>query len=396
MIPPLSNRGGNSPSREPLPQDATISQSGESGLSPSGCSRTVIVDWCSVVFPGASVGPQGDFLGGVRRLFDGTVTQFRSRPAGVYAYQHSIVSDEGGVLIAWGGNGDSVLLQVPGDGCARVACWATFREFVEQRQGHFTRVDLAYDCIDGEHSIETALALYRAGAFRARGAGIDPKFRQVGNFEFPDGTGRTVYIGRKANGKELCVYEKAKQLNPKIAPDHPMAKWTRWELRLGNKDRVIPLDTITDPVPYFRGGYLALEHLVAGVEASRIPTRKAQERVTVEALTDHAKRSYGPLLGHLRASGVDDRHVVERITREGIPRRLLAPTAAELEARGNYLAQLASQDDRENAHEHFAFLDQVHQLAQEIGAMHPYMDQEHATRAAWQTLAVIENAKVGA
>ena len=300
---------------------------------------SVLVDWVSVVFPGDAVGPQGDFLKAVRRLFDGTVTTF-VEAGGLHGYRYSCRSpkDEGSVSVAWGGNSDTVLLVIPGDACARIDGWPDLVAFIEERRGHLTRVDLAFDDIEGEHSVDEALALYLDGAFAplkggAKSGATAVKCSQFGNWARPDGSGRTLYVGKSANGKMLRCYEKGKQLGDVSSP------WVRWEVQFGNRDRVLPLAMLLDPAPYLRGAYPALA-FVHG-ESCRVATRKAQDRISVEKLTRHCREGYGPLVDVLVRSGVDAVQLVERIRRDGLPRRLNAPTAEELVARCNELAALA-------------------------------------------------------
>lgn len=298
---------------------------------------SVLVDWVSVVFPGSAVGPQGEFLKRVRRLFDGTVTEFRQRATGLHCYAYSCRSDAGGVILAWGGNADTVLLQIPGDACARVEDWHAFRAFVEAHAGHLTRVDLAYDDVAGVHTVDEAAALWQAGAFKMQLGGRNPKASQAGNWLQPDGTGRTLYVGKLTNGKELCVYEKGMQLGREFDP------WVRWEARFSNRDRELPLAMLVEPVEFFRGAYPCLT-FVAG-EPCRIATRKAQERISVEKLTRHCREAYGPLVGVLVASGLEADAVIERVRRDGLPRRLNAPTDAEVRQRANDLAREAIREE---------------------------------------------------
>lgn len=297
--------------------------------------RSVLIDWVSVVFPGASVGPQGDFLNAVRRLFDGTVTLFLGGH-GLHGYRYSMKSDCGGVVVAWGGNADTVFLQLPGDACARVEDWPVFVDFIRQRQGHLTRCDLAYDDIAGDHSVDEAAQLYLAGRFKMALGGRQPKCSQAGNWLAPDGSGRTLYVGKSANGKMLRVYEKGRQLGD------PSSPWVRWEAQLTNRDRELPLEMLLDPAAFFRGAYPALS-FVDG-EPCRIATRKAQERISVEKLVRHARDGYGPLVDVLVRSGATAVQVVERIRRDGLPRRLNAPTDAELCDRVRDLVVLAAAD----------------------------------------------------
>jgi len=303
--PPCCNTGGNSP------------------------TTSVLVDWLSVTFPGSAVGLQGDFLKLVRRLFDGTITQFRQRPGGLHGYRYSMVSDVGGVILAWGGNNDTVFLQLPGDACARVTDWHQVVEMIRHHAGHITRCDLAFDDLEGKHNLTQAVDLYEAEAFKMTTGGRQPSCSMAGNWLREDGSGRTLYVGKAKNGKMLRVYEKGKQLGDKTSP------WVRWEAQLTNKDRALPVEMLLDPAAYFRGAYPALEFIEG--EACRIATRKAQERITVEKLSRHCREAYGPLLDVLARSGVGAVQLVERLRRDALPRRLSAPTDAELIERAHAL-----------------------------------------------------------
>lgn len=329
-INPPCLTGGENPSRGALPQAQGYPDELSSEDFRTGETRAVIVDWVSAVFPLSAVGPIEPFIKAVRTLFDGTITQFRSRPGGLHGYACSVASDCAGVLIAWGGErtNDTVFLQIPGDACARVACWPTLHAFIEANRGHLTRCDLAYDCIDGEHDLAQAVSLYTAGAF-SKAKGRPASCSQAGNWLAPDGKGRTLYIGKKANGKQLCVYEKGKQLGDAGSP------WVRWECRLSNVDRVLPLAMLVDPASFFRGSYPCLDFVNA--ESSRIPTRKAQERITVAHLSHYAREAYGPLVDVLARSGATAAQVVEKLRRDAMPKRLSAPTAEELMDRANAL-----------------------------------------------------------
>jgi len=256
------------------------------------------------------------------------VAEFISRK-GINAYAWTVESPVGKVAVAWGGNGDTTFLNIPGDACSRVDCWTTLQEFVGHHCGWYTRIDLALDDLAGAHPIEEAVDRYRAGEFVA--GGRPPRISCHGNWIEPDGYGRTLYIGKRQNGKQLVVYEKGKQLGDMLSP------WVRWEARYANVDRVLPLDMVTRPREYFQAAYPALE-FVGESTGARIRVRKSQERIAVAELCEHASSAYGGLLGFLMGQGAMPETVVDRLKRDRIPRRLSAPTAADREAECNALA----------------------------------------------------------
>lgn len=294
-----------------------------------GKSPTVTIDWVSAVFSFERLGNQVPSIEEVRALFDGTVAEFTPR-RGVHGYSFSQHSKVGNVCLAWGGNGNTVYLDIPGDACARVEEWGLLEWWIFERGGWLTRVDLAYDDFDGVHPVQEAVDRYRAGDFIA--GGRPPKVNCQGNWIDPDGLGRTLYIGQRKNGKQLCVYEKGMQLGD------PGSTWVRWEARFGNVDRVLPLDMLTRPREYLSAAYPALEFLGGGTHA-RVRVRKAQERIAVEKLTEHASSSYGGLVDFLMRQGAIAGDVVTKLRRDAVPRRLSAPTEQERTDRCNALLQ---------------------------------------------------------
>ena len=105
----------------------------------------------------------------------------------------------------------------------------------------------------------------------------------------------------------LRVYEKGKQLGDKDSV------WTRWELQLGCKDRVIPFDVLLTPLSFFRGAYpVAMSWLVDVVERV-VKTVKRKTDIIFDHAIMFAKRQVGrvvryckDVLGHDDASIVHD------------------------------------------------------------------------------------------
>lgn len=117
----------------------------------------------------------------------------------------------------------------------------------DELQGRITRWDGAIDDYQGRQSVDSALQGYRDGLFGA--GGRRPTMKQHGNWAEPDGTGRSIVIGKRENGKRIQVYEKGMELRVRWHP------WTRWELSLGSTGRVIPWDVLREPGRYVVGAY---------------------------------------------------------------------------------------------------------------------------------------------
>lgn len=89
--------------------------------------------------------------------------------------------------------------------------------------------------------------MYQEGLFNI--GGRNPKKEKRGDWDDPDGSGRTLYVGSSENGKLLRAYEKGMQLG---IPWHP---WVRWECQLGNRDRIIPWEAVLEPGKHLAGCY---------------------------------------------------------------------------------------------------------------------------------------------
>lgn len=206
------------------------------------------------------------------------------------------------------------LIQLNGKGCGMVTDWPSLQELLEGLQATISRVDLAVDFLNGEHSVDEALDLYDEGAFINRGR--NPELDTQGAWHATGTKGRTVYIGKLKHGKTLCVYEKGKQLKDLDS------EWCRYEVRLGNRDRVIPLDVLTNPDRYFVGAYPALAHMLEAA-AQQIPTVREETTTSLAHLTYHLERCYGKTIHQvLSTTGVSTAELVEEVRVIGIPKRV--------------------------------------------------------------------------
>jgi len=138
--------------------------------------------------------------------------------------------------------------------------------------------------------------------------------KQHGNFESPDGSGRTIEIGKRKNGKMLRVYEKGQQLGD------PNSPWTRWELELHNRDRIIPWDVLLHPGQYVAGSYKCMSWIKG--KASKVRTYKKSIDIGYEKLSQCLTTSYGRLINVMLEVEGSPEKVIEKIRREGVPKRL--------------------------------------------------------------------------
>jgi len=208
---------------------------------------SAITDWLNFSFPmwdgSAHVAPI------VERLLDllgPKAAPVEERRGGMHRYEHAFDVGESGALFCFGGNNGTGLISLSGEACASVGDWETLTRFGrDELKGRITRWDGAVDDYAGDYTVDLAMQLWKAGKFGS--GGNQPKMKQDGNWEQPDGSGRTIYIGRRKNGKFMRVYEKGMQLG---AAWHP---WVRWELVYGNRDRIIPWEVLTQTWPIHGG-----------------------------------------------------------------------------------------------------------------------------------------------
>lgn len=291
-------------------------------IKPLDGARFAKIDWLNCTFAHADDYSPREMALMVRRWI-GARGAWTERDGGLFGFteRHRIgVELEDGSRLevgcfAFGGDSQMGrgLLQLTGKGCGLVRQWPAVLGFLRGVAGAISRVDLAVDFLSGERTVDDVLDLYQEGAFINRGR--NPGLDMQGAWLPGEVNGRTVYVGKLKNGKALCVYEKGKQLKDFGS------NWTRYEVRLGNRDRVIPLDVLTDPDKYFCGAYPALAGLV-GDAAERIPTVKREATASLAALMHHMERCYGKAIHQvIETTGVEASALVEEVRVVGLPRK---------------------------------------------------------------------------
>jgi phage replication initiation protein len=231
-------------------------------------------------------------------------------------------------IIAYGGNtaANTVCVDMSGLGCSHVNDWASVYATLQDLDARITRADTALDLLEG-FTLEQFDDLYFAGEFNCGGRIPSRRYVEGGNSHDPHSNGRTLYLGKKANGKELCIYEKGKQLG------NPNSEWLRIEIRFGNRDRVIPHDIVLDPTKYFAGGFVALRDLVDSI-AAKIKTDQreiaVEERaIVLSRLARCLTASYGKTVYQLAHElNYDYKALFDLLHLKGVPRRLEKSTVA--------------------------------------------------------------------
>lgn len=276
------------------------------------------------------------FLALLSRIFKRDVTGIEGR--GIFGFDKSVKLFAGVGsrvfpigCIAMGGEAQRGrwMLQFTGSGCQMVRNWSRLGMLLQALDARLTRLDLAVDFLEGEHTVDDAVQMHADGEFTT--GGRPPSTSVAG--DWLDGVkGRTLYVGNAANGKMLRVYEKGRQMGDSSSD------WVRFEVQLGNRDRVIPFAALTRRDEFLAGCYPALARIL-GSAAEKILTEQKGGVTTVGHLMFHLKRSYGKLLGIVSGFDVDAHELIESVTVIGVPRRL-APSTVQA---GLSWAQLLAQ-----------------------------------------------------
>ena len=258
-------------------------------------------------------------------IFGFGVTDNRGR--GLNYYESSFVLGDRWGSVCVGGQADTFLVQLTGSGAlASRAGWEKrLHDFLSSiPSARITRVDLAHDDYSGaSYSPTQARDDYISGKFTSRGR--RPSCKQDGNWIFPDGSGLTFYVGKRENGKLLRVYEKGKQLGGSSSDVYP--NWTRTELELHNEGRSIPFAVLINPGPYLAGAYPALEWI--SEEQCRIVTKQKTLEVVFEKSVQMVKNQVGRYINAMLQVYGSAEVVIDKITRSGLPDRLIMPDYTE-------------------------------------------------------------------
>ncbi len=218
------------------------------------------------------------------------------RDKGLNYYENSwFLGDKYG-LVSFGGQKNTMLVQITGTGCGAACSGWEMRlyEFLTQEcvRPRITRIDLCYDDLAGDYTVDLAHLDTLNGAY-TRG-GRPPYVEKRGDWDRPDGSGRTLYVGKRTNGKFARIYEKGKEQGDK---NHP---WVRVEVELKSVDRIIPFEALIDSGAYFAGCYPAFERFKGMKMPELIKTQTEEIKVTYDHLLHYAALQVGRLVNFMR------------------------------------------------------------------------------------------------
>jgi phage replication initiation protein len=256
-------------------------------------------------------------------IFGFGITAVRKNGANFYLRSYEMADQDGQKfgLICHGGQRNTVLVSISGEGCAAAQDGWESRlfDFLNGRASNarITRIDVAYDDYHGEDvSVECLEASHDLGLFNCGGRNPDIELR--GNWKSPNGKGRTLYVGNRTNGKFFRGYEKGKQLGDKTSP------WVRLETEFKSVDRVIPFDILLRAGEYLAAAYPALGWLSERQE--RILTVQKTVEASYERTKNWLKTQCGAAINLMLQVEQDPETVLGLIIREGkLPRGLNVP-----------------------------------------------------------------------
>ncbi|MBJ7583100.1 replication initiation factor domain-containing protein [Aeromonas veronii] len=280
----------------------------------------------------------------------------RPRRGGVHGYSCSgdiLVDGIPAGLVAWGAANHGCFVSFSGQGCDALDFGALHRVLVRIPGVRITRVDLALDDYLGKFiSYGSAVEAAKSGGFHPQ-RGMAPKWMKIeaGEFELiPEvvkgltkrfgmiaNAGCSLYIGSRINGKCGRMYEKGKQLSSVEFPD-----WVRAEGELHSKDRVIPLDVLINPDPYFAGLYpqfavwlQQLSEASKPVEPVRVTTFKNKFALSRDNAIANMARLAGRVVNYMSTvEGLKPESIIKQLTShlspDDVPSRLLMPLPPEI------------------------------------------------------------------
>ncbi|MBT2867683.1 replication initiation factor domain-containing protein [Chromobacterium violaceum] len=255
------------------------------------------------------------------------------RPKGMNFYRDTWVLGQEDVCygnLSFGGQRNTMLIQLTATGCnAANSGWEKrLYDFLqhEAENPHLTRVDCAYDDFNGDYNVDVMNEEVRAGRFNC--GGRNPFVERHGDWDNPDGSGRTLYVGKRKNGKFCRGYEKGKQLGS------PSSNWFRVEVEFKGVDRIIPLEILLNAGSYLAGAYPAFARFKGMKTPERIETIIKGQEYSLDHHLHYAALQVGRLVNYMReVASWSVESIVERLARPeaGYPQRLkLAHISCEL------------------------------------------------------------------
>lgn len=271
--------------------------------------QTAIVDFFGVTVVATDPRELAELL--VKTWF-GPEAKISESNRGWNGYKHRL-DIEGVGIVAYGGNADTLHIEVTGSGCVMVKDWQLVADTIAHLEGRLTRVDVAGDDPTGErYNLEWARAQFHEGGFYG-GKGRPPKSHLYD--DMGSGEGCTLYVGSRQSGKLFRGYEKGKQLGD---PNDPKF---RCEVEYRDVHRELPLQMLTNPSAYLAGAYPCL----AGWDIEQRPIKTVAHTASamLEKAVEHGRKQAGRVIHALLAlNGGDMEDCLARLHVPELPKRL--------------------------------------------------------------------------
>ncbi len=282
-------------------------------FNPKKDKHNAHVDWLAFTFKKTEKTNVELLLQDLPLVFGISTKKHKILNRGWEGYKDTIQIGEYG-YIAYGGKSqkNTIHVELNANACAIISNWDSVQTWLEEHRCKITRTDLAYDDFEGVTvNMEKCLQWYEDGLFQ--GAGRHPKPKFINDFD--TGAGKTLYIGKRENGKLARMYEKGKQLGD---PDSP---WFRIEVELRSKSRIIPLDIITKPGQYLAATYRPF-NFISKIQ-NKIDVVIKGSNMSYLQMVDWLKSTGGKAINAmLQVENGDIESVISQIVRDGIPKRL--------------------------------------------------------------------------
>lgn len=257
----------------------------------------------------------------LEQIFGFGVTHHRDKGLNFYLDSWVLGDDFG--FVCFGGQRNTMLVQLNGQGCASA------HDGWEKRLFHYltekadrpviTRIDLAHDDFEGERlTVDWAEAQYLQGGYTPANGGTLPNVERIGNWHNPTGKGRTFTIGTRSNGKFSRCYEKGKKEGDKFS------LWTRFEVEYKSKDRVIPFEILLSPSEYFVPAYPCIADFACVDTASKIEVKKKAATINFSDAIEITRRQFGKYI-RVFCEVLGDEVALQKIKHEdkdAMPKRL--------------------------------------------------------------------------
>jgi DNA relaxase NicK len=196
----------------------------------------------------------------------------------------------------------TVSIELTGGGCARVCAtrpfaeaWGHVREMLDSMGARITEFHAAHDDYEGLRDLALARRMYEDGEFD--GAFKRPAMSPQG---WNDGTGQSIYIGKKTATKQIVIYEKGREQGYRDGDEG--VTWVRWEARFYARNRPIPNEVVVAPWEYMVGEYPALTWISAVTSVMTVAVKRVKGNL--QSAMRHCQRQYGGLLNFL--AGISD------------------------------------------------------------------------------------------